>query len=291
MTEQSPIEVIRIIEQPTSRGGVKAEKEARQAELPARVVGKDQEIGFVGTTSSGESKTFSVLAGEGAPTVTGGWVKLAKVTRYQRVSITVPEGFDPLVLTVPILFDSTVQVKERSDVESDIAKLEWMAGRYPVPEGGEITGEPPLVEVYTLGNHGGELAQTNLVPRQFQTLSIHERRLWYITEITWDENPLRDRGAERIRQKAKVQLTEVVVNPTTVQRYKKANESVKNKFRVYKTTSQVNTIKRLAAHIGYPAAWKLILENNKNLGTSATKSLKPGTSVKVPEGVFRPIPK
>ncbi|HTG23810.1 MAG TPA: hypothetical protein VK681_27500, partial [Reyranella sp.] len=117
--------ILRSWPQPKSGSGPKAAKEAKEHALPHRAIGALQEVGFLGLTLTGESRAFTALAGEGAPTPTEGWVKIAKVQRFQRTSITTPEGYDPYVLSVPVLFDAVALTKNRPDVEADILTLEW----------------------------------------------------------------------------------------------------------------------------------------------------------------------
>lgn len=280
--------VLRSWPQPSSGSGPKAAKALKEAQRPARTIGALQEIGFLGLTLTGESRSFTVLAGEGAPTPTEGWVKIAKVQRFQRASITVPEGYDPYVLSVPVLFDAVALTKDRPNVEADILALEWMAGRFR--SNAELVGPPPQVTVYSTDS-GGNL--TNLVPKQFQTVNGSEQ-LWYLGPIAFDPNPLRDRGGERLRQAATITLTEVVDTASQAQEAATARAAVKGKFRTVRSTAAADTIKKVAQAQGFPRgalskeAWKTILAANRNLGTSAEKKLRPGTKVKIPEELYRP---
>lgn len=270
---------------------VKAPKVVRQWAQPVTggaiptILPAPQEIGFFGHQGE-EHKSFKVLAGEGSPTLTGGWVKLAKVQRFQRVSITVPEGYDPLTITIPVLFDAVVAKEVQEDIETDILKLEWMAGRTAHPTT-EIVGEPPYVEVYSLSPSG---TQTNLVPKQFQTVPGISQQ-WYITQLTYDANPLRATDGNRVRQLATIELTEIVLSPTALGRVRKQREASKNKFVTYTTNTQINTIRKVAAAKGVPGAWKAILQANKNLGNNADKHLKRHTKVKVPLTALTQVPR
>jgi len=280
MAEIIPPTVIRQISQPITGG----EKSVSP--------GSAQQIGFY-AYGGGKEASFVVLAGEGSPTVTGGWVKLAKVQRFQRVSVTVPEGYDPRVITVPITFDATVGDREEGSqkIEADIKTLEWMAGREEHPTS-EIAGEPPYVEVYTkIGK-----VRTNLVPTQFQSLNKkgsnsssevwkaileanpklgnnadkklksgtkvkypesivklvprEEFPLWYISGLTFDANPLRVRGGDRIRQNVVVELTEIVLSPSTLNRVQQESESNGKKYKTFKVTGgSNNTIRKIATEI------------------------------------------
>src|ERR1039458_9022877 len=94
---------------------------AREATWPKKQTKSEQEIGFFGhVQATGEGRLVTVLAGEGAPTISDGWVKVAKVPRFQRVAFTVPEGWEPITMTVPVMFDAMVRTKARKDLEEDI---------------------------------------------------------------------------------------------------------------------------------------------------------------------------
>lgn len=267
--------VLRQYPQPTTEGGQKAEL---AAELGPYVL---QEVGFFGHTLTGEAKSFTVLAGEGAPTPTEGWVKLQKVQRFQRTSVTVPEGYDPYVLTVPLLFDAVARTIRRN-VEQDIQTLEWMAGRSPR---GEPKGPPPLVMVYSTDSAGN---LTNLVPKQFQTVPGASQQ-WYVGPIALDPNPLRNRPGDRIRQAATVTLTEAVNTEQSVQEARAKREEVKGKFRVVHSTKAANTIKKVAVSLGIAGAWKAILEANRGVTTDPEKKLNPGTRIRIPETAYRQV--
>jgi hypothetical protein len=279
-----PIEIVGQFPQPTSGSGPSGEREAAEAARPPRAIGSLQEVGFFAHTLTGEARTFSVLAGEGAPTATEGWVKVAKVQRFQRVSLTIPEGYDPYVMTVPIRFDAVALTKRRPNVEAQIQTLEWMAGR---SRKGEIVGPPPQVMLYSTDADGN---LTNLVPKQFQTVNGSSQQ-WYLGPITFDPNPLRDRGGDRLRQDATITLTEVVNTEAAIQSQRAIREAVKGKFKVKYTDSAANTIKRVAKREGFPAAWKAILEANRNLGTSGEKRLPNHTKVRIPEVLYRQVAK
>jgi hypothetical protein len=253
------------------------------AALPDRTIGALQEVGFYAQHGlTGETRTFTVLAGEGAAIPTEGWPKIAKVQRFQRVSLTVPEGYDPYVLSVPVLFDAVALTKNRPNIEADIQTLEWMAGRSPR---GESTGQPPQVMVYSTDSQGNI---TSLVPKQFQTVNGSSQQ-WYITGLTYDPKPLKDRSGARIRQAATIELLEIVSTESQVQEARAVREAVKKKFRKVETDAAANTIKRVAIREGIPEGWRAILAANQNLGTNAEKHLPNRTIVKIPETLFRQV--
>lgn len=255
-------------------------------------IGTPQEIGFYGFKEN-EHRNFTVLAGEGAPILTGGWIKLAKVQRFQRISLTIPEGFDPNVLTIPILFDEVSDARKNlrkgkgfPNNETSIKYLEWMAATH----GQKIIGEPPYIEVYSFNG----TTRTNLIPKGFQSVSQKEKQYWYITQITFDPNPLRDTSGERVRQAATVELTEIFLDSGAKQRAEKEFKAAENEFEIYIVHSKkINNIRAIAASLGRGKSeyWKKILEKNPKLGTNPEKPLKEGTKVKIPKSIFLGVPK
>jgi hypothetical protein len=288
MTRVIPPKVIRVRRQPATAGGVHAEQHAiREETLPAPNVSTNQQIGFFGHTQTGENRVVVVLAGEGAPTVTGGWVQVAKVKRFQRVAFTVPEGYEPIEMQIPIQFEALLQTKERKDLEQDIVNMEWMAGRYPLSAGqSEIKGEPPYVEVFTVNAKGRQIP---LVPLQYQGEPGASRQ-WFMGSIAFDPNPERDTGGARLRQKATVTLTEIVSTPSSLKRNREAREQVKGKFSTVYSSESENTIRRIAVAYGIPSAWEAILRANSSI-SSAEKNLRIGTAIRIPLEAFRQVPR
>ena len=281
-----PPRIIREWPQKSSPGGAKAQHKSEVEEkLPAPAVAQAQQIGFLGHTQSGERRVVVVLAGEGAPTVTGGWVKVAKVPRFQRVAFTVPEGYEPIEMSIPVQFEAVRLTKERKDLENDILNMEWMAGRTPNPREGEVKGEPPYVEAYAVNTEGRQIP---LIPRQYQGEPGRSKQ-WYMTNIQFDPNPLRDTGGARLRQKATITLTEIVSTPGALKRNREARELVKNKNEVVYSTLGENTIRKIAAAYGIPSSWEAILRANSSIG-SAEKSLPVGTRVLIPLAAYRQVP-
>ncbi len=256
---------------------------------PKRAVLAGQLIGFFGHTATGDHRTFKVLAGDGAPTPKGGWAKIVTIDRPGRVGYTVSTGYDPISMTVPILFDRVMRTANREVIELNILALEWMAGRSPSPKGGEVKGEPPYVEVFTVDSAGHTIP---LVPRQFQSEPGRSRQ-WWITDIEFDsseEGCKRNSAGARIRQAAVVTLTEISSTAATIAQNRKARDVVKGKFKTVHSTTSANTIKKVAVREGIPSSWKAILQANHKLGASAEKHLKPGTAVKIPLTAFRQVP-
>jgi hypothetical protein len=282
MAEVFPPVILRSIPQ-RSTGGPPSALEAQEAR---EAVLRLQLIGFAAVASDGEARTFTVLAGDAAPVPTEGWVKLQKVQRFQRVSVTIPEGYDPYVLSVPVRFDAVAlpfaeRRKAAQRIEANIKTLEWMAGREPH---GEAQGPPPQVQVVSCDSNG---RLTNLVPTQFQTVEGQSQQ-WYIMGIT-HETAIRGNGGDRIRQDSTILLTEIVATESQVNEARRRREEVKGQFRTVRATAVANTIKRIAVREGIPAGWKAILAANRNLGTNPEKALPSGTKVRIPLALFRQV--
>jgi hypothetical protein len=257
-----------------------------------------QYIEFVGRLTSGKRSNghqFTVLAGEGAPTVTDGFAKWNVIPRPQRVGMTVLGGYDPMVMDVPIMFDAVVHQPptDVQDVEDDIQKLEWMGGRgilYNEPDsvGAPGQGDSPLVWVYTTDGHGN---QAPLVPLQYQNAGID----WIVTNIAYDANPLRGPSGHRIRQKATVTLTQHVDSglgrgyDSAAVRAQQRNAD-KGKFQTVHVSDALNTIQAIASHYANnPPAARQILEANKGrrgIPRSVNAPMRKGTVVKVPQAVI-----
>lgn len=220
-----------------------------------------------------------VLAGEGAPTPSGGYAKWAKIQRPQRVALTVLEGYEPMMLTVPVLFDAVRNNGVREDVENQIQWLEWMGGRgikkrEPFNVG---VGTPPLLVVYSAEGNGANM--TPLVPAPFQSPNTK----WFIEDMAWDEHPLKDAAGARIRQAATVHLVQYVKDPAQL-------SSTKESYSTHGTTRTLNTLRKLVLHYakGTPAhreeaVRETLKENahNKKIGSSPTKSLPEGTQIRI----------
>lgn len=228
---------------------------------------------FVGSLSNiAQVATFQffVLAGDGAPNVTAGWAKINIIDRPQRVGFTVPAGYDPITVDIPIQFESWVRQPPFESavpfflatdlnintaaqfaglqVEDDIQKLEWMAGRgklfgfgnvFSKGVGASATGDPPLVTVRSLDANGNE---TNLIPKNLHGAT------WLISSISYGV-PLRDRDGNRRRQPATVTLTEFVAaagsgldSPTTRAR---ARTTQAGKYLAVQGAGAYNTIAKL----------------------------------------------
>lgn len=280
-----------------AQGGKQETKELKRIHeelLKTRRPGNAQQF-VVFTADSGNSvEAVEVLCSDGnAITVTDGWPKYAHVTRHGRVALTVHEGYEPLTVTIPIMFDAVAVTKNRQHVESQIALLEWMAGRGPKREaelGGEIIGEPPLVQISCTDANG---VPKNLIPKQFQGISGPNEQLWYIGTLTLDAASLRDAGGERLRQTGTVTLTEFIASPTVQAAQLKARESAKNKFLVRHTTAAYRTVLELLKHLKIHASTanvKAVLAANPKIH-HPEKNLPLHTAVRIPKTIFHPVAK
>jgi hypothetical protein len=221
-----------------------------------------------------------VLAGEGAPTPSGGYGKWAHIQRPQRTDLTIHEGYAPMTLTVPLLFDAVRENGVREDVEAKIQVLEGLAGRgIDLPTGFTAGfGKPTLVVVYS--NTGASANQ--LVPKPFQTPNLE----WAIEDITFDDHPLRDTGAARIRQAATIKLLQFVRDPLF------PPEKAKG-YTTKTTTHSLNTVQKLVGqhglvkgpHSRLAEAVKATMKanaHNKKIGSNPEKPLPVGTHIRIP---------
>lgn len=287
-----PPRIVRSFPQPTTAA----------VKLPARPTVRGQFIGFFGTLTNGkelEEQFVQVLAGEGAPTPTGGWPKWVEVERPQRVSMTVLQGYPPMQLSVPIRFEAVLETEGRMDVEREIQKLEWMAGRARIgfnngergepggifhgKPGSDALGDSPLVQIYTSDGQ----KETALVPVQFQGLN------WVITNIAFDESAegsKRDSGGARVRQLATVTLLQHVGSPGTSADSPTvraaARASGEGKGTTYTSTAGLNTVAKLAYQYTHTTrtVQEIIKANSRNrkIGSDPDKPLPVGTKVFIP---------
>lgn len=163
------------------------------------------------------SGSFTVMAGDSAPIVTGGYAKIGAVERPDRVGLTTFDGYDPMTVTVPIRFEEFMS-SNGAKVEQDIAALERMAGRTGVAP----VGPPPLVRV-TATSDGRAVP---LIPVNQTSSGLWAAKLWRVAGIDWDSEPLRDVNGKRIRQLATVTLQE---ETRTTLATRSVSERTKNK--------------------------------------------------------------
>lgn len=266
---------------------------------------------FVGSLTDGhntDSYSFRVLAGAGGATLTGGGSKWGTVDRPQRKGLTILQGYDPLTLVVPIIFDAvTLDRDDRlaghpntagKSLEDDIQKLLWMWGRgllYNTGVGGSAQGDSPLVQVLTADDRG---APTPLVPKDLQTANL----FWVIGDLGFDTNPMRNRAGYRIRQAVTVTLTEHVSSEfassaDSPRRRQQGRGALAGKYLTVRATSELNTIAKLAWHYAHTNSFQdslAIITANPGLHLNrsvkaAQKKLKHGTKVRIPMAIVKHI--
>jgi len=170
----------------------------RQVRVPARAT---------------ERLAFNVLAGDEGPRVTAGYGKITTVDRSERTGLSIFTGYDPAKLELPLRFENldpsedVFSHADGFDVERRIALLERMAGRGQFA--GAAVGQPSVVRVSTTGNRDDDIVP--LIPLAFQRYSDNPNGpVWWISDIDWGSDALRNHRGERIRQLATVSLTQFV---------------------------------------------------------------------------------
>jgi len=249
----------------------------------SRRTGQAQFIEIVSTRGI----VVTVLAGEGAPTVTKGYAKWVEVPRPQREAVTVFSGFEPLTLSVPILY--ALNPSEENDLEKPIQALEYLA-RAPAQgkeqEAGAEAGYNLPVQLVFVRASDGKGNPVPLVPEWLQGAK------WIIANIEWDLKPERNEQGRRIRQAGVLTFWRFSATPETASEIARLRAFLaKSKPDIFKTTSTVNTIKLIAKyfHNVSPEAWQEIIKanhGNKAIGTNPGKVLPVGTKVKVPVTVI-----
>jgi hypothetical protein len=180
------------------------------------------------------SLSLSVLAGAEPPKITGGYAKFQAVDRYGRTGITQFMGYDPLIMTVPLLFEgltrdfSTLQSVIDIDgdwfarqanigaqraasaqeargraIETDIELLERMAGRGSFVGSG--IGAPPVIRASTTDANGNVVG---LIPVSYQWNVGRAGMLWRIVDLAWDDGAVRNAQGDRLRASCTLTLWE-----------------------------------------------------------------------------------
>lgn len=196
---------------------------------PVTLHAAGQKIVFYGEvyTNPGENRVFSAYAGDTAPVVTGGYAKYQVIDRPQRIGLTVFQGFDPIQLEIPIRltrFGSDASWRTDIDaarqIEIDCETLEWMAGRETGAKKATLIGETPRVYVSTTDATGTSIP---LIPFHYQPtspgiddpLKNYGPPSFVVSDLAWDENALRNDKGYRIRQDARVTLTQFIADEVT----------------------------------------------------------------------------
>ena len=261
--------------------------------LPAQVL---QFTGSLTDVAQTSIFAISVLAGAGAPTITGGWAIINTVNRAQRLSYTIPQGYNPLTMDIPIQFEALIaqpsgQYMVSPDVEADIQVLHWMAGRGKLYAsaaangvGAPATGDPPIVNVASVD---GNSRETNLIPIDAQGVD------WLISNIAYDTSPILSTAGNRIRQMATVSVIQYVGAPSTTADSPTTRAKARNSgtagYAWRTSTDAQNTIAKLTekwAGASSTTALQAVLAANPQLKiTSWSKALPRGTRVKVPNSI------
>lgn len=164
-------------------------------------------IRIPGTLKQGDS--FNVLPQDMArPVVADGYATYQTVNRPGRIGVNQFMGYNPLQLTVPIQFERA-NGHYGDDIETDIAKLERMAGRGSFK--GAASGPPSVIRISVTDAYGKIVP---LVAPNYQWSPQNPSApLWRIggssgAGIDWDASPTSNGVGKRIRQLATVTLTQ-----------------------------------------------------------------------------------
>jgi hypothetical protein len=258
-----------------------------------------QQYKFTGTLNDAgephQKLSFYVLAGVGAPTPTGGWAKINTIDRARRKGFTMPIGYDPAAMDVPVRFEATVDYGAfgwtPAQLEHDIQVLEWMAGRGKLYANGThpAQGDPPIVQVSSF--QADSQSSTNLIPPNFHSDGANDLR-WLISNLQYDSGAIRGPLGDRHRQDITVSLVEYVAvpgAPTSPKQRQQGRGNVTG-FKTYTTNAAVNTIAMLCLQHGIDktSLWQQVVTfNQKRLKVrSYNQALKPGTKVHIPSAVF-----
>jgi hypothetical protein len=261
-----------------------------------------QVVQFAGTLERAgqpaSQRLFSVLAGPGGFTPTGGGAAITSIPRPRRKPFTYASAYGALSgdLAVRFLaitdygisgaFGSTGLAATGPQVELNIETLEWMWGfgkRFADGDGRK--GEPPFVQVNSF-DAGGVV--TSLFPPNFQ--SDTGALTWYVSNLVYASPVVRDRAGNRVFADIVVSLTERIVVPgePTSPAKRQTSRGAGAGYKVYSTTSAVDTIAKVCVHdAGLSSAWEwtaVVAFNQSRLKVkSYTQKLKPNTSVQVPD--------
>ena len=266
---------------------------------------------FDGRLTNGNGYTFRVLAGYAAPKITAGLgSKVNIIDRPLELGFTVPVGYDPFAMDVPIQFEAVTDAYTgfsaiTDDLEYDIQKLDWMAGRgrlYGDTQGrstaGPAAGTPPLVTVASLDGSGNP---TNLIPT---TLHLVD---WLVTNVAYDDTlpiqsgggtqasggVIRDASGNRVRQAAVVSLTQFIAAPgsDSSPASRQTARGQADGFTTFDSRQGLDTIYKIVMYVTGGSATHqdiqtvLAFNRDRLKVTSATKVLKPDTTVRIPKSV------
>jgi hypothetical protein len=152
-----------------------------------------------------QQDAVNVLAGDGPPTIVGGFPIYDDFPIPGRVTLNEFTGYDPILMDVPIRFEA-VLTGIGVPIEDGMATLTRMYGRGNAP--GAAVGEPPIIRCSTTDASGDIVP---LIPRDFQWSRQNPHApMWRIIDIDWDtsvpDGVLINDSGNRIRQKAVIHL-------------------------------------------------------------------------------------
>ena len=156
-----------------------------------------QGIGF----TSGTVRSFQAMCGANPPTITAGYAKYATLARPLQRGLTIFQGYDPVTMTVEVIFGSWVATGWQTDdltgasIKADIGHLEWMAGS------NFQTGPAPIIYVWCYSSSSG---QSDLIPSQYQS-TPQTPFPWIVTGLAWG-TAYRNLSGLRVWQEATITL-------------------------------------------------------------------------------------
>jgi hypothetical protein len=158
-------------------------------------------IRLPGNLIAGE--VVNVHAGDQPPVVRDGYAKYDTVDRPNRIGINRFLGYNPIVVDIPIQFESYSDQVGHA-IERDIQKLERFAGRGDYP--GAANGPPAVLRITTTDAGGSHVP---LFPLPYQNSNQNKNApLFRISAIAWDQAALRNDLGYRVRQGATVTVTQ-----------------------------------------------------------------------------------
>ena len=180
--------------------------------------------GFVQLATNDPPISISARLSDERPNVEQGYGGWDEVARPKRRPLTTWSGLPALRMTLPLLFDG---LADGNSQEKKIGDLERMATATAK------NGQPPLVHI----SHTGRA-----VP--------HQERTWVITDLTWGDALMNERG-NRVRQQVTVGLLEYVADAFIQMRSAATRERQKATATAERPSA---TAKRVASHHGKSAA-------------------------------------
>jgi hypothetical protein len=268
-----------------------------------------QDLRFIQFTGfwQGFSHSFQVMpAPDQGPLVTGGFPIINVVQRPQRISLTIPAGYDPVTLDIPVQFEawSAGDNSQAQLIEEDISILEWMYGRgaFGGPGGGPHgVGPPPTVQIATLNSAGQTIP---LLSSNYQFLAIDGSTVnagklangaapnYEITSISWDPTPLRvpagqTYGGCRLRQLATISVQQIESDPYITTPGTAAAQSGAQGQTVTVTTRDGDTFLTIARRVvpGHNAAETHAIATSIMNTNSSNSKLARGIGTKQKKGI------